>query len=126
MLLLFSHGLTAIQQEDAQKSLRVDTFIPLPDELKEQWANIPADIKDISRHIEPMKQFVTTHARQGDIVLIQGDFGATYSMVKFAFDQGYKPVYATTKRESTEVLNEGKLIKTSVFEHVMFRMYEES
>jgi len=38
----------------------------------------------------------------GDYVLIQGDFGAVYIKVNFAFSVDLIPVYSTTEREVVE------------------------
>jgi hypothetical protein len=35
-------------------------------------------------------------------VLIEGDFGACYLMVRFALEKGLVPLYSTTRREAEE------------------------
>ncbi|AFI06629.1 hypothetical protein HCD_08225 [Helicobacter cetorum MIT 99-5656] len=60
------------------------------------------------------------------MVLISGDFGAAFNMVNFCQNLGLLCVYATTKRECAESVNEkGELVKTSIFRHVRFREYEK-
>ena len=123
MYLLFSHILTQEQFIDARENLGVEEFIKLPQELQELWSNIPPDIVDISSYLKPIKQWLQDHIKLGDIALIQGDFGATCKMVSFVKEKGAKAVYATTKRDVQEKLTNGKIIKTSVFQHIRFREF---
>jgi len=77
----------------------------------------------VSDYLEPLKAYLTEQTQQGDVVLVQGDFGATYHMVNKVKDLGLKAVHATTKRNAVEKFIDGKIVKTSVFEHVRFRVY---
>jgi hypothetical protein len=55
--------------------------------------------------------------------LIQGDFGVSYLMVQWAFDNGYIPVYATTKRDVVEIEENGETVAIRKFHHCKFRKY---
>jgi len=123
MFLLFSHTLTQEQKEDAKNSLGVGEFIKLPPSLQELWSNIPPDIKDITSYLEPIKAWLKENIQIGDYALVQGDFGATCKIATFVKEQGAKAVYATTKRNVEEKLLDGKVIKTSVFKHIIFREF---
>lgn len=123
MFLLFSHTLTDIQIEDAVKSFSIEKFVSLPNDLQVLWSNIPPEIDDLSSYLEPLKHYFLMEASLGDYMLIQGDFGGGYTMVNFAREQGFIPLYATTKRDVIEKTVEEKVVKTSVFEHVKFREY---
>jgi len=123
MFLLFSHTLTQEQKEDAKISLGVGEFVKLPQDLQELWSNIPPDIKDINPYLEPIEAWLKENIQKGDYALVQGDFGATCKIATFAKEQGAKAVYATTKRNVEEKLLNGKVIKTSVFKHIIFREY---
>jgi len=122
MFLLFSHKLTEEQEKDAKKSFGVDEFIYLPQNLQEIWSNIPPEIEDIKPLLEDIKQFLRDNAKTGDIVLIQGDFGAVVEIVEFV-RFWLLPVYATTKRVVKEIEKDGKIVKVSEFKHVRFRKY---
>lgn len=125
MLLLFSHELTAYQREDADASLTTNEFVPLSPDLQELWRNIPPIKPMLSDYLEPFRRWIKENANLGDYVLIQGDFGAAYSMVNFAFSAGVIPVYATTKRESVETrMPDGGVKLERIFKHRMFRRYE--
>jgi hypothetical protein len=54
----------------------------------------------------------------------QGDFGATYLMVRFALEQGLIPIYATTRRKAREESQADGAVKlTHHFQHQTFRKY---
>jgi len=126
MLLLFSHELTEEQKEDAKRSLHVDGFVRLPDELQGLWQNIPPEKPSLLALLAPIRRWVKASAKRGDFVLIQGDFGATYIMVNYCFSLGLNPVYATTERKVTERLLADDTVKTErIFKHRIFRRYEK-
>ncbi|AXX84688.1 CRISPR-associated protein Csx20 [Aliarcobacter skirrowii] len=124
MFLLFSHTLTKNQKDDAMKSFGIEEFIYLPKELQELFSNVPNDLKKLSEYLTPIKLFLKQYSKEGDFVLIQGDFGATYILVNFAKSLKLKAVYSTTKRVTQEFEEDGKIIKKSIFEHERFRDYE--
>ncbi|MDX4038019.1 CRISPR-associated protein Csx20 [Aliarcobacter skirrowii] len=124
MFLLFSHTLTKNQKDDAMKSFGIEEFIYLPKDLQELFSNVPNDLKKLSEYLTPIKLFLKQYSKEGDFVLIQGDFGATYILVNFAKSLYLNPVYSTTKRVTQEFEEDGKIIKKSIFEHERFREYE--
>ena len=124
MFLLFSHNLTQIQIDDAKNNLDIEKFVSLSQDLQELWSNIPSDLIVIKEYLLPFKNFLTENSNFGDVVLIQGDFGAVYQMVNFANDLGLKAVYATTTRVIEEIVIDEKTVKKSIFEHRRFREYE--
>lgn len=123
MLLLFSHKLTQSQKEDAINSLKIDDFVYFPDDLQELWSNIPADLTNLNNFLMPIKEYIKNNAKANDIILTQGDFGAVYEMVNFTKNLGLIPVYSTTKREIKTEEIDGKIVKSSVFEHIKFRKF---
>lgn len=123
MLLLFSHKLTQSQKEDAINSLKIDDFVYLPDDLQELWSSIPADLTNLNNFLMPIKEYIKNNAKVNDIILTQGDFGAVYEMVNFTKNLGLIPVYSTTKREIKTEEIDGKIVKSSVFEHIKFRKF---
>ena len=71
-----------------------------------------------------MKLWLRSHAQANDFVLIEGDFGACYLMVRFAVENGLVPVYSTTFREAEEEYGEdGSVRLVHRFEHRIFRRY---
>lgn len=124
MLLLFSHKLEKQQSEDAKKNWGVEYFVALPKPLQTLWSNIDPDLDSLEDVLSPLRAFIQENGREGDLVLIQGDFGASCLMASYVRQCGLVPVYATTKRVAEEYIKEGKRVKKSIFEHRRFRKYE--
>ena len=124
LFLLFSHKLTEQQVADAKKSLGVEKFVYLPTELQKLWSSIPPSLDELNAYLTPVVEYIDSYAKsREDIFLVQGDFGACYDIVSYLKDNGFDAYYATTSRKTVEKLVEGKVVKTSVFEHVRFRRY---
>ena len=123
MILLFSHKLTPEQISDSKSSFGVEEFLTIDDDLQNIWSNVPADLEDIVEYLQPVRDFLIENMEEDDIVLVQGDFGATCAMASFVKSLSGVAVYATTKRDVVEKEIDGKIIKTSVFEHVRFRKF---
>jgi hypothetical protein len=124
MILLFSHQLTERQKEDAVEKWHVQSFISLPEDLQKVWSNIDPDQESLADLLLPIGTFLEDVVSVGDIVLIQGDFGACCLMASHAKTLGAIPVYATTYRKVEEYTENEKSIKKSIFEHRRFRRYE--
>ncbi len=123
IFLLFSHKLTDYQIEELKKS-GITSYVYLPRGLQILWSSVPPDLKELKDYLKPIIEWLKAKAKKGDWVLVQGDFGAVFTVVDFCFHNGLVPVYATTSRLSIEEFNENGSLKLSRFEHVMFRKYE--
>jgi len=125
MLLLFNHSLTDDQKKDAIENLGIHEFVVLPDNLRKKWKNVPPNNQKISRYLEPFRRWVKKNSSRNDYILIQGDFGAVYSMVNYSFLLDLIPVYATTQRDVVETKSSSSMIRTErKFKHVFYRRYE--
>lgn len=122
LFILMNHEILPIQYENAQKTLHVNQTITLSDE---KWSQISPEVDTIQPFLEHYKEQLHKNAKVGDYLLVQGDFGATYHMIRFARLMGIVPIYATTKREATQEIVDGKVITKREFIHVRFREYEE-
>lgn len=122
LFMLMNHALTREQEEDARKNLNVDKFINIADA---SWSDIDPSEKSIIKFVEVYKDKLRSQAKAGDILLVQGDFGATYNMIRFAKNMGLIAVYATTNRIVSEQLENGKVVIKREFKHARFREYEE-
>lgn len=121
LFILMNHSLTKEQEKDAIENLNIDNFVVISDE---KWGNIdPAD-KSILNSVEIYKQKLKEQSKFGDVLLVQGDFGATYAMINFAKNIGLTPIYATTRRIVSEQVEDGKLVIKREFKHERFREYE--
>jgi hypothetical protein len=126
LFLLFNHRVTAAQQSAARKQLGVAALITLPPELQQLWSQIPPELPTLAAYLEPLETWLISHAQANDYVLIQGDFGATFLLVRFALNHDFIPVYATTSRQAIEEhLPDGAVKMVHRFQHQMFRRYGE-
>ena len=124
LFLLFNHTLTEAQAFDARNSLGVERFVALPIELRTLWAAIPEENEKIEDILAPIREWLYENARPADVVLVQGDFGAVFLMVRWCEDLGLVPVYSTTRREAEESKDADGAIRTShVFRHIRFRRF---
>ena len=124
--LVFNHTLTTLQESSAKTSLGVERVIDLPPLLKNLWSVVPPELPGLLNYLQPLKDWLVERAQFSDYILIQGDFGATYLMVKFAFENGLVPVYSTTVRNAIEEHNaDGSVRLLHHFKHIRFRKYEE-
>jgi len=124
LFLIFNHQITPFQEKDAERLLGVEAVVDLPPELKGIWSDIPPDLQEIRGYLQPVMDWLESHAARGDYVLIQGDFGACYIMADFAMKMGLVPVYSTTRREAVEErLPDGSISLKHVFRHRRFRRY---
>ena len=125
LFLIFNHNITPVQETDASDSLDVQQIIAMPSDIKELWRQIPPDLPEINSWLNPVKEWLAKNSVINNYVLIQGDFGACYIMVNFAFEIGLIPVYSTTKREAVEQHEYDGVVKlVHHFKHQIFRKYE--
>jgi hypothetical protein len=104
--------------------LAVSSIIQPPDPVQTLWECVPPDLPAIEDYLAPVKDWLTEQAGCGDFLLVQGDFGATYLMVRYAFDRGLIPVYSTTERQVFEDrLPDGRVKAMHAFSHRRFRKY---
>ena len=120
MYILMSHKMTEQQKEDAKQTLNVQCFVVLPTDV---WSQIPAENKNVESSLLQLKAQLMTQAKEGDLLLVQGDYGATFNMVQFTKEIGLIPVYATSKRNVYEVVEGEKVTTVRGFRHVRFRKY---
>ena len=102
----------------------ISNFEYLPRNLQAIWSGVPPDKESLNDYLKPIFEWLKNNAKKGEWVLVQGDFGAVCLVVDFCFKNSFVPVYATTKRNTNEKIENGKLIKVSQFEHIRFRKYE--
>lgn len=122
LFILMNHALTPEQEEDARKNLNIAKFVNIADP---NWGDIDPSEKSIIKTVEIYKDILKSQAKESDVLLVQGDFGATYSIVNFAKKMGLITVYATTKRIVSEYIEDGKVVTKREFKHARFREYED-
>ncbi len=123
-LILFNHRLTDEQELDAVDLLGVDEFCAPPVEVSSLWKAIPPDATELRHVLGPVFTWLDIEGKPGDYLLVQGDFGATCMVVDYATRTGLKPVYATTRRITSQRENDdGSVEIIHRFHHVRFREY---
>jgi len=126
LFLIFNHDITPVQESDAYSSLGVQRIINMPPDLKDLWRQIPPDLPNINNYLTPVKNWLSREAQKNDYALIQGDSGACFIMVNFAFEIGLIPIYSTTEREAVdEHKKDGTVNLVHQFRHRIFRKYEK-
>lgn len=120
MYILMSHKISKYQIEDAMLNWNVTRFITLPTKI---WSQIPAERDNIESCLLHLKAQLRDEAKIGDMLLIQGDYGATFNMVQFSNEIGILSVYATSRRISREIIVGETITTIREFKHVKFRKY---
>ena len=120
MFVLISHNLTEEQKNQALKTFGVESIVNITDDA---WSSINPSDENILDALNAYKKELMLEANAGDVLLVQGDFGATYNMINFAKNIGLKTIYATTKRVVQELIIDGKSVTKREFKHEKFREY---
>ncbi len=124
-ILIFSHELTPEQERDLKVKWNVGKIVTMPENIQSVWKNMPPELPSLKRYVRPVLTWLIETGFPGDLVLVQGDFGATYIVVSFAVRVGFVPVYSTTKREVEEkTYPDGTVKQERIFNHCIFRKYE--
>lgn len=120
MFVLISHNLTEEQKDQALRVFGVENIVNIADDA---WSSINPSDENILDALSVYKKELMLEAKAGDILLVQGDFGATYNMINFAKNIGLKTIYATTKRVVQELIIDRKSVTRREFKHEKFREY---
>jgi len=125
-ILIFSHELTGEQKKELKDKWGVNRIVPMPEDISDTWRNVPPEISSLKSFVRPVLEWLVKVAFPDDVVLVQGDFGATFIVVNFSLKLGLVPVYSTTKRDVTEEAYPGGEVRQNrIFKHQMFRRYGE-
>lgn len=123
LFLVFSHQLTDVQMNEVKERFNIEHFVSLPSNLQEFWSNVNPELDTIEEGINEILDFLEKEMKVDDLVLVQGDYGATFQLVTALNEGGVSCIYSTTKRNIIEYELQGKIVKQSIFEHVNFRFY---
>lgn len=120
IVLLFSHKLTENQEKELIENYKCNKIISLPKDLQNKWMAV-----DDQTDAEIFEKFLLERLNKNDYVLIQGEWGLTYKMINFAFNNEFIPLFSRTTRDVREEKKGDEIIKISVFKHLGFRKYEK-
>lgn len=122
-LLVFSHQLTENQEKELIEEYSVKKIEKLPDDLQNLWSNVTID-KGYKENLEKIKNYIIENFHKEDVLVIQGNWGYTYNLVKWAIKNEYLPLYSYTERNVEEIKDGEDIKKISYFRHVKFLKYE--
>jgi hypothetical protein len=119
---LLNHPHTPRQEAELQDSFNAGKIKYPPSGTTELWSKIPTARELTGAHLEPFTGWLL-EAAPGDVVVLQGEFSATFALADFSLRKGLIPVCAVTERVAQEK-REGEIgQKNSIFEHICFRRY---
>jgi hypothetical protein len=119
---LLNHKLTPKQEEELCNSFGAGRIIYPPQHIAELWSQIPTVPELCKAHLEPFTAWLQ-EAKDGDIIVLQGEFSATFALIDYALRKGLIPVCAVTERVALEKREGEKVSKEHTFEHICFRQY---
>ena len=122
-LLLFSHQLTENQEKELVENFKVKKIISLSSELQEMWSNVSIK-ENYKENLEKIKKYIEENFNENDVMLVQGNWGYTYNIVKWSIEKRLVPVYSYTERNVKEIKDGENVKKISYFKHVKFIEYE--
>ena len=122
-LLLFSHQLTDNQAKELMEDFGVKKIVSLTSELQEMWSNVSIK-KNYMENLKKIKEYIKNNFNKNDVMLIQGNWGYTYNLVKWSIDNELIPVYSYTERNVEEIKDGENVKKISYFKHIKFIEYE--
>lgn len=122
-LLLFSHQLTENQEKELVQNFKVKKIVSLSSELQEMWSNVSIK-KNYKENLEKIKKYIEENFNENDVMLVQGNWGYTYNIVKWSIEKKLVPVYSYTERNVEEIKDGENVKKISYFKHVKFIEYE--
>jgi len=120
---LLNHELTPKQSEELQTTYNVDRIMYPSTQIAALWSGIPTDRDLAKSQFEPVSSWLK-EAKVNDVIVLQGEYSATFAIADFALQKGMIPVCAVTKRISQEVREGEKVTKNFIFEHICFRRYK--
>ena len=121
-LLLFSHQLTEKQKKKLVENFKVKKIVSLSSELQEMWSNVSIK-ENYKENLEKIKKYIEENFNENDVMLVQGNWGYTYNIVKWSIEKKLVPVYSYTERNVEEIKDGENVKKISYFKHVKFIEY---
>ena len=122
-LLLFSHQLTENQEKELVENFKIKKIVSLSSELQEMWSNVSIK-ENYKENLEKIKKYIEENFNENDVILVQGNWGYTYNIVKWSIEKKLVPVYSYTERNVEEIKDGENVKKISYFKHVKFIEYE--
>ena len=123
LFVITNHGITDEQRKDAIASLGVSGFVKLPDIWKEVWGRIPPEAASVDGVVQPVLDWLSEMREPDDIVWVQGEWGATVTVLDYCRRMGIRCVYSTTARVAEDINTPEGVKATHIIKHVRYRDY---
>jgi hypothetical protein len=121
---VLSHELTDEQKKELFSIWSVREIVIMPSEVREAWEKISPSVDSLEKELKPVIDWLETCSSPGDVVVVQGEYGATVRVAMRSREIGLIPIYATTGRVLEEnKLPDGSIKVERIFRHVKFRKY---
>jgi hypothetical protein len=120
---LLNHPLTENQLKELRDDFHAGTVIYPDEDTSQRWSQIPVNAVLAKADLAPFVTWLLS-AREGDILILQGEFGSVFALADYALSRGLIPIHAVARRVARETRNGETVQKTYIFEHVCFRRYQ--
>lgn len=120
---LLNHSLTGNQLAELQEKYGAGEVLYPDERLAATWAQVPVTPVLDRGVIQAVTGWLSA-AKEGDVLVVQGEFGSTFMIVDYALGRGLVPLHAVARRIALEHREGEKVLRQYVFEHVCFRRYE--
>lgn len=120
---LLNHALTQKQLAELKENFNSSDVVYPDENIAKQWSQILPE-KSNDEVIFAVTKWLQCNATPGDLFIIQGEFGSTFTLVDFALKNELVPLYATTRRIAKESREGETVHREYVFEHVCFKKYQ--
>ena len=117
-----NHVLTQKQLDELEQKYQITKIEYPPKTVSLLWSQIPTTAQLLKSDLFPVMDWLKS-AEQGDVLIVQGEFGSTFAVVDWALSKAIIPIYAVTKRVETEEKQGEKVVRHYVFKHECFREY---
>jgi len=122
--IILNHSLTRLQEEELRSKFGVERIVEMPQDLKRVWSDFSAWTNLTDSRVSDIVEWLDDQARTADLVVVQGEWGATFYVVDFCFYKDLIPLYASSERlYEQENLSGQRVRRTHIFKHVKFKKY---
>lgn len=119
---LLNHELTDLQIVELKNDYSLTDIIYPNEDIKKLWMQLPFVDYTKSFFSRILKWLDNT--TKGDVLIIQGEFGATFALVDYCLNKSLIPIHSVTKRVAKERRDGEKVHREYEFEHIRFRRYK--
>ena len=121
---LLNHPMLEVQKEDLKRNYGIEEFVMPSQTIASLWGNVPTSEVIPNSYFKEIETWFADISTD-DVVVIQGEPTVAFKIISDLLKRGITVLAGITERKSVDKQLDGKVVKTSVFEHVCFRKYVE-